>query len=210
MNLMSAMRKPLLLVLAVTLTVPAMLMPVEGQTGPRNAAPAAEFGNLNNRRLEGLWLATVTFPDEFSLKVLFNFFPGRDETEGTLIDANEFQLTPNPVCTADQGAWKQTNTNSYIATHYAFCFDATNDFEPGGSVKVRDNIVMNGKGNGFSGTQYIEIFDTDGVLVDTFEAEMTAVRLTAEAPPPALNIRGNNTSQLFQKLVRMRLERRGK
>jgi hypothetical protein len=205
---MNTIRKSLLVVLAAALALPAMLMPVQAQTGPRNAGPTAEIGNLNNRRLEGLWLATVTFEDEFSLKVLFNFFPGRDETEGTLIDANEFQLTPNPVCTADQGAWKQTNTNTYIATHFAFCFDATNDFEPDGTVKVRDNIVMNPKGTDFSGTQYIEIFDVDGVLVDTFEAEMTAVRINAEAPPPALNGRGTNASQLFQKLVRMRLERR--
>lgn len=208
MNLMNAIRKTVLVFLAVAMITPAMLMPAHAQNRSENTAPAAEFGNLNKSRLEGLWLATVTFEDEFSLKVLFNFFPGRDETEGTLIDANEFQLTPNPVCTADQGVWKKTNTNTYIATHFAFCFDANNDFEPDGSVKVRDNIEMNPKGTDFSGTQYIEIFDAKGDLVDVFEAEMTAVRINAEAPPPSLSARGTNASQLFQKLVRMRLERR--
>lgn len=209
MNLINAIRRTTLLVLAVALTIPALAMPASAQT-PRAANQTAEFGNTDNTRLEGLWLATVTFEDEFSLKVLFNFFPGRKGDEGTLIDANEFQLTPNPVCTADQGAWKQTGTRTYIATHYAFCFDATNDFGPDGSVKVRDNIEMNLKGTGFTGTQYIELYDADGVLVDTLQAEMTAVKLDAEAPPPSLTTRGANASQLFQKLVRMRLERREK
>jgi hypothetical protein len=145
----------------------------------------------------------VTFEDDFELKVLFTFMPGRDETEGTLIDQNEFQLTPNPVCTADQGVWKQTATRTFIATHFAFCFDADNGYEPAGSVKVRDDIELNLKGTAFTGRQYIEIFDVDGEVVDVFEAGMEGTRVLAQAPPPPAAVRSvSRRGAMFQKHFR--------
>ena len=169
---------------------------------PVSAQRAAEIGNLNNTKLEGTWMTTVTFEDDFALKVLFTFMPGREELEGTLIDSNEFQLTPNPVCTADQGVWKKTAIRSFIATHYAFCFDAENGYEPAGSVKVRDNIQLNLKGNAFTGTQHIEIYDVDGNITDTFDADMEGTKIVAE-PPPALSGRStSNRGAMFQKHFR--------
>jgi len=194
-------RKTYLVILAVILTMAAFYGNVPAQTAP--AAGSAELGNIANTRLEGTWQTTVTFEDDFELKVLFTFMPGRDETEGTLIDQNEFLLTPNPVCTADQGVWKKTATRSYIATHFAFCFDATAGYEPAGSVKVRDEIEINLKGTAFTGRQFIEIYDTGGKLVDEFEAEMEGTRVIAEAPPAASLTRApSRRGQMFQKHYR--------
>lgn len=134
-------------------------------------------------RLEGTWLATVSFDDGFVLKVLFTFMPGKDENEGTLIDTNEFLLTPNPIGAPDQGVWKRTAERNFIATHLAFLFDANNDGLPAGTAKVRDTIALNQLGTQFTGRQFVEIFDTEGAFVVSFSATMTAVKLQAEAPP---------------------------
>jgi hypothetical protein len=131
-------------------------------------------------RLEGTWLATVTFTDGFALKVLFTFMPGKDDTEGTLIDTNEFLLTPDPIGTPDQGVWQRTSDRSYIATHLAFLFNSA-DGSPAGTAKVRDAISLNG--DRFTGFQFVDIYDTDGHPVVSVRATMTAVRMRAEAPP---------------------------
>ena len=133
-------------------------------------------------RLEGTWLATVTFTDGFALKVLFTFMPGRDENEGTLVDSNEFLLTPDPIGAPDQGVWQRTAERNFIATHLAFLFNSA-DGSPAGTAKVRDAITINQLGTQFTGRQFVEIFDADGNFVDSFSATMTAVKLRAEAPP---------------------------
>jgi hypothetical protein len=188
--------------LAVILTVAVLAGSAGAQTAQQTAA--AEFSQTANTRLEGTWQTTVTFEDDFALKVLFTFMPGRDETEGTLIDQNEYQLTPGPVCTADQGVWKKTDTRTYIATHFAFCFDADAGYEPAGSVKVRDAIEINLKGTAFTGRQFIEIFDTEGKLVDEFEADMEGTRVSAQAPPAAsLSPTRSRSGQMFRKHYRL-------
>jgi hypothetical protein len=133
-------------------------------------------------KLDGTWLATVSFNDGFALKVLFTFMPGRDDTEGTLIDTSEFLLTPDPIGAPDQGVWQRTAERDFIATHLAFLFNST-DGSPAGTAKVRDAISINQLGNQFTGRQYVEIFDTDGNFVVSFSATMTAVRMQAQAPP---------------------------
>lgn len=185
--------------LAIILTM-SVLAPFACAQGRAQAAP--ELGNIANTRLEGTWKTTVTFEDDFALQVLFTFMPGRSEGEGTLIDQNDYQLTPGPICTADQGVWKQTSTRTYIATHYAFCFDTDADNDPAGSVKVRDEIEINLKGTEFTGRQFIEIFDVDGILVDEFEADMEGTRVNAEAPPPAASRSISRRSKIFQKHYR--------
>src|SRR5262245_40741032 len=129
--------KKMIAVFAIGLLVATASLAVKAQSRDEKSKDSI-LENSSSVKLEGTWLVTVTFPDEFSLKVLFTFTPGRSDDEGTLIDQNEYQLTPNPVCTADQGVWKRVGTRSFIATHLAFCFDATQNFDPAGSVKVRD------------------------------------------------------------------------
>jgi hypothetical protein len=143
--------------------------------------------NSNPRRsLEGSWLVTATFTDPIGIppfKVLFNFSPGKSDDEGTLIDTNEFQLTPNPVCSPDQGVWERTGNREFIATHYNFCFDALNMYAPAGPTKIRDSIKLSKDGESFAMNQYIEGFDTDNNLVFVGKVTASGVRLHAEAPP---------------------------
>lgn len=156
----------------------------------------------SNGKLDGTWLATVTFSDGFSLKVLFTFTPGSEDNEGTLIDQNEYQFTPNPVCTADQGVWKKSGNSSYIATHLAFCFDAQSNYDPAGSVKVRDEIRLSRRGDTFTGRQYIQVYDVNGDLTDEFEATMEAARVKPQAPPNVSALPPRSTNPLIQKFGR--------
>jgi hypothetical protein len=140
----------------------------------------------SGRNLAGSWLVTATFTDPVGIppfKVLFSFAPGKNDNEGTLIDTNEFQLTPNPVCSPDQGVWERTGSRSFIATHFNFCFDAFNMYVPAGPTKIRDTIRVSHNGESFQMRQYIEGFDTDGNLVFVGTVEGTGVRIHAEAPP---------------------------
>lgn len=168
--------------------VPMQSAAVEAE--PESAAPPADdrqndFGitapTPAKYRLEGTWLATVTFTDGFALKVLFTFMPGRDENEGTLIDSNEFLLTPDPIGAPDQGVWQRTVDRTFIATHLAFLFNSA-DGSPAGTAKVRDGIMMLDNDR-FTGRQFVDIYDTNGALVISLRATMNATRIKAQAPP---------------------------
>ncbi|MFL6275029.1 MAG: hypothetical protein ACJ74G_07445 [Blastocatellia bacterium] len=159
------------------------------EAAPQSAAPPADdrqndFGitaTPSKFRLEGTWLATVTFTDGFALKVLFTFMPGRDENEGTLIDSNEFLLTPDPIGAPDQGVWQRTVDRSFIATHLAFLFNSA-DGSPAGTAHVRDGITMLDNDR-FTGRQFVDIYDTNDTLVASFRATINATRIKAQAPP---------------------------
>lgn len=163
-------------------TTNANVQPLSVDAAAQKDEPAIEGAITPKGKLEGTWVTTVSFDDGFVLKVLFTFMPGKDDTEGTLIDTNEFLLTPDPIGAPDQGVWQRTAERSFIATHLAFLFNSK-DGSPAGTAKVRDAITINQLGNQFTGRQYVEIFDTDGNFVVSFSAAMTAVKMQAEAPP---------------------------
>jgi hypothetical protein len=133
-------------------------------------------------RLEGTWVTNVSFDDGFVLKVLFTFMAGKDDTEGTLIDTNEFLLTPDPIGAPDQGVWQRTSEREFIATHLAFLFNSK-DGSPAGTARVRDYFNINQLNTEFRGRQFVEIYDTDGNFVISFSATMTGVKMQAQAPP---------------------------
>jgi len=163
----------------LTLFITALLTLMVTVAGAQNQASP-------KGKLEGTWLVTATFTDPPGIppfKVLFTFMPGRSDNEGTLIDTNEFQLTPNPVCTPDQGVWQRVSGREFIATHYNFCFDALQDYIPAGPTKVRDVLGISDAGDVLTGRQYIEGFDTAGNIVFIGKVSLQGTRVRAEPPP---------------------------
>jgi hypothetical protein len=155
---------------------------------PTLHAQAPTLPVTDRQKLEGTWLVTATFTDPAGIppfKVLFTFMPGRSDGEGTLLDTNENELTPNPVCTPDQGVWERRSAREFIATHLAFCFDETSvpPGNPAGHAKVRDLIRLSKSGEEFDFSQYIEGFDQNGNTVFTGHVTGHGVRVHAEAPP---------------------------
>ena len=138
--------------------------------------------------LEGTWLVHFTFsqPEGFPpLDVLFTFTPGLTKNAGTLTENSALQLTPNPVCTSDQGDWKRTGERAYLATAYNFCFDQTTD-PPGtfdGTSKIRNAVTLSRDGDTIAIHQYVEGFDPQGTLVFTAVGDGAGSRVAIEAPP---------------------------
>lgn len=152
---------------------------VEGLGGD----PSQTIIDADAKALRATWRVTVTFENGFGAHVLLTFMPGRKTTEGTLTDTNDTQFKLPIICTPDQGAWERVAFRTFIATHYTFCFDASQNNQAAGTVKIRDLIKLNGAGTELTGTQYIEILDNDGNVLDTFVGEMAGTRVKAEAPP---------------------------
>lgn len=180
------------LALLVAIGLSAIVTTVGAQSKVIGPNAAAAKG-----RLEGTWLVTATFtsaqvcdggkcspidvPPPF--QVLITFMAGTSENDGTLVDTSEFQLTPNPVCTPDQGTWLRTGERTFIATQRNFCFDATIGYLPAGPTKIRANFSVNDLNTVLTGNQYIEGFDTSNHLVFIGKVNLQGPRVKAEAPP---------------------------
>jgi hypothetical protein len=139
-----------------------------------------------NARLEGTWVVTATLtnpPGIPPLEVLLTFMPGRTESEGTLVDTNSAQLTPNPVCTPDQGVWKRVKRREFVTTHKNYCFDATSGFAFAGPTLIYDSLTLANDGNSLTGTQHIVGYDAQGNVVFVGDATLAGSRLQAQAPP---------------------------
>ena len=145
-------------------------------------------GDAQRRGLEGTWKVnfSITEPPGFpSVDVLFTFIRGEGRNGGTVTDTNSLQLTPNRVCTPDQGVWERQGEGPYIATFYDFCFDQTSN-SPGtfsGTSKIRDRITLGRDGEAIDVHQYIEGFDATGAPVFVSVGDGHGVRIKAEAPP---------------------------
>ena len=138
--------------------------------------------------LEGTWLVHFIFsqPEGFPpLDVLFTFTPGKTKNAGTLTDNSALQLTPNPVCTSDQGDWKRTGDRAYLATAYNFCFDQTSVPQGNfaGTSKIRTAVTLSQDGDTITIHQYVEGFDPQGTLVFTAVGDGEGSRIAIEAPP---------------------------
>jgi hypothetical protein len=180
------------LALFVALVLSGIVTTVGAQSKSVNPNATAAKG-----RLEGTWLVTATFTSAQAcdggkcepidvpapFQVLITFMAGTSEDEGTLVDTNEFQLTPNPVCTPDQGTWQRTGSRTFIATQRNFCFDATAGYLPAGPTKIRATFSVNDPNTILTGRQYIEGFDTSNHLVFIGQVNLQGPRIKAEAPP---------------------------
>lgn len=176
-------KKPLFLALGLIGALAGPVHPETSGTRSNSSDPRA--------RLEGTWLVRAKFvevggvpiTDGALFKVLFTFMPGRTDDEGTLIDTNEFQFTPNPICTPDQGVWRRVGRRDFIATQLNFCFDQDQNGNPAGPTKIRGAIRLSRNGEEMEIRQFTEGFDTEGKLVFEGTVVGRGQRVQAEAPP---------------------------
>jgi len=77
------------------------------------------------------------------------------------------------------GVWKQTGQSSYKLNHFALSWDPTGTTLIG-PTNIREEIVLDGTGNSYSGTVTIDQYDTDGHLLVHISGVVSAQRITAD------------------------------
>jgi hypothetical protein len=77
------------------------------------------------------------------------------------------------------GVWKQTGPSSYKLNHFALSWDPTGTTLIG-PTNIREEIVVDGTGNSYSGTVTIDQYDTEGHLLVHISGVVSAQRITAD------------------------------
>lgn len=133
------------------------------------------------RALLGTWDLTLTFGDGSSVKSTLNVFPGRNDSEGSVLHAAEATLLlPNPT-TPEQGAWQHRGGLQFIASYRGYAVDAT--FEhPAGTIGFRHAITINQDQESFSGRAVFEVKDEKGEVVFSDNITTKGTRQRAVAP----------------------------
>lgn len=133
------------------------------------------------RALLGTWDLTLTFSDGSSVKSTLNVFPGRTDSEGSVLHAAEATLLlPNPT-TPEQGVWQHAGGLQFIASYKGYSVDAT--FEhPAGTVGFRHAITLNPDQESFNGRAKFEVKDDKGEVVFSDNITTKGTRQRAVAP----------------------------
>lgn len=135
-------------------------------------------------RVEGTWRGKGTFDSGSQDVFLYTFGAGKSHSNGVVTHSDNLFFVPAPSCLTAQGAWKRTGSNSFIATDEAYCFDSTNDFAFGGTIRFKTAIKLNPRGTAFEGRIHLDAFDPDGNLVFSDDGTIQATRVVAKAPKP--------------------------
>jgi hypothetical protein len=77
------------------------------------------------------------------------------------------------------GVWKQTGRSSYKLNHFALSWDPTGTTLIG-PTNIREEIVLDGNENSYSGTVTIDQYDTEGHLLVHISGVVSAQRITAD------------------------------
>ena len=87
------------------------------------------------------------------------------------------------------GIWRRTGRSTYRLNHFALSWDNTGKFctpESGapscfvGPANIREEVVLDRRGNTYSGTVTIDQFDPDKHLMFHLEGTISAHRITAD------------------------------
>ena len=92
-------------------------------------------------------------------------------------DGNEIEVdASNPIYgNVCSGAWIQTGTFTYKLTHPSWNFDGAGNLI--GTVMIRDTVTLDPRGDKFSGTETVDVYDLDGNLVFHIAGPLSATRV---------------------------------
>lgn len=77
------------------------------------------------------------------------------------------------------GVYVKDGPLSYHLNHFALPWNATGT-APAGTVNIKENVVLDPKGNFFSGSVVMDIYDPNGNHVGHVTGRVTATRITAD------------------------------
>lgn len=97
-----------------------------------------------------------------------------DQTE--FFNSGDRQPTSQNFC---MGVWEQTGPLTYKLNHFAYNYDPTTSVLVG-KVNIREDVTLEAKGNGYTGTFTIDGWDTSGNQIIKIAGSLEAVRVTVE------------------------------
>jgi hypothetical protein len=74
------------------------------------------------------------------------------------------------------GIWHRTGRLSYELNHFALSWDTNNNFV--GPAQIRENVILDKKGDAYSGTFTIDQYDPSGNQLAEVKGNVTATRIT--------------------------------
>jgi hypothetical protein len=168
----------------VTNTTPVESVEAEAQT----AAPfATQQGGIldvverQKKALLGTWNLTLTFSDGSQAKSTLSVFPGRTDSEGSVLHSAEATLLlPNPT-TSEQGAWQYTGGLQFIASYRGYAVDEKFE-QPFGTIGFRHAITVSDNQDTFTGRATFEVIDSHGQVLFSDNVQTRGVRQRAVAP----------------------------
>jgi len=144
------------------------------------AMPLAQSGEANiasnEARIEGSWLATVTFPDGRTVESPMSYCAG-----GAMVVSDP--SVPPRMATAYHGTWTKTGRREFVFTMVGFIYDNVEDQYPNGKAKIviKETDTIEPDGDTYNGTGTVEVYSLDdGTLLATFPTPTHAVRIKAE------------------------------
>lgn len=135
---------------------------LEVQSAAGTQATVVISGADKKRSLLGTWNVTLIFGDGSQGKSTLQVFPGRSETEGSVIHASEFSFTPPNPTLPEQGVWEYAGGSQFIASYRGYSY--TEDLQPFGLIGFRHAITLSGDQESFTGRAVFEVIDSRIIL----------------------------------------------
>jgi hypothetical protein len=76
------------------------------------------------------------------------------------------------------GVWAQIGQLSYKLNHPSWTFDSAGNLN--GTVVIREQVVLDPRGNNFAGAFTYYVYDLNGNLLDRVNGKITGTRITAD------------------------------
>jgi len=122
----------------------------------------------------------LTFNDNSQVKSTLQVFPGRSDTEGSVIHASEFSLTPPNPTLPEQGVWEHVKGGEFITSYRGYSF--TLELAPFGFIGFRHAITVSDDQESFSGRAVFEVIDSTGQVLFSDTLRTRGVRQHPVAP----------------------------
>jgi hypothetical protein len=98
-------------------------------------------------------------------------------SDGTEVTNSLFAPATGSVC---YGVWRKSGPSSYSLNHFGLGWNLDGTFI--GPAQVREEVVLDRRGNHFEGTFTIDQYNPKGELLDHFAGRVTATRITVKTP----------------------------
>lgn len=165
---MNTQKVKLMLLAASLFALLTMAVPAQSEQ-IKSSEKSDEFAQ--NMKIDGSWEATGTPVIQPPFKTLMNFTEGGGFIVST---QDDLSISASPGF----GAWKKIQAHEYALSFKQMLSGANGGLQ--GEIKVNAQLTLNNRGNEFSGTFQIGIYDANGNLLFSDSGTINGTRIEVE------------------------------